>query len=92
MLRGIRKSGFGTKATPNAIANTKWISQDIWLRKDFRLVSIPNNLLMNLKHDEDVDVYLNGKKIYSVKGFINDYRIINVYEQAKDVLQTGKMF
>ena len=45
---------------------------------------------MNLKHDEDVDVYLNGKKIYSVKGFINDYRIINVYEQAKDVLQTGK--
>ena len=83
-------AGFGTKGTPNAIVNTKWISTDIWLRKNFRLVSIPNNLLINLKHDEDVDVYLNGKKIYSAKGFINDYRIINVYEQAKDVLQTGK--
>ena len=84
------EAGFGKDGTPNGIVNTKWISTDIFLRKNFRLISIPSSLIIDLKHDEDVDVYINGKKVYSAKGFIYDYKSVNIYDKAKDVLQTGK--
>ena len=59
------KGGFGREGTPGSKVNTKWHTPNIWLRKNFRLAAIPKTLRIPLHHDEDVQVYLNGKLQFS---------------------------
>lgn len=82
--------GFGTKGTPGAVVRTEWRSGNIWLRRDFRLTAIPGKVILNIHHDEDVEVYLNGKLIASRNGYTVKYEQIDVSMQAADVLQTGR--
>ena len=84
------KGGFGREGTPGSKVNTKWHTSDIWLRKNFRLAAIPKTLRITLHHDEDVQVYLNGKLILDRKGYVSKYGIHDVSKEASDVLQTGK--
>ena len=50
-----------------------WNGKDIWLRKDFRLTSIPENLTLHIHHDEDAEIYLNGSLIHRAKSHTTDY-------------------
>ena len=63
---------------------------DIWLRKDFRLVEIPGKLVLRIHHDEDAQVYLNGKLVKTLKGHANRYLDMDITEAAIDVMQTGR--
>ena len=82
--------GFGTRGTPGSVVRTEWRTREIWLRKDFGLTDIPAKLTLNIHHDEDAEVYLNGKRIASFKGYIGDYKQLDVTMQAADLLQTGR--
>ena len=84
------KGGFGSKGAPGAIVRTEWHNQEIWLRTSFRLAAIPNNLSLNVHHDEDVEIYLNGKLIKKLGGHVNKYETHDVTKEVADVLQTGK--
>lgn len=84
------KGGFGREGTPGSKVNTKWHTSDIWLRKNFRLAAIPKTLRLSVHHDEDVQVYLNGKLILERKGHVSKYQTHDVSKEAADVLQTGK--
>ena len=46
-------------------------------------------LRLFLHHDEDVDVYLNGVKIFSRGGFITDYEWVTV-PNLLETLKNGK--
>ena len=83
-------SGFGAKGTPGTHVRTEWKTSDIWLRKDFRLVEIPGKLVLRIHHDEDAEVYLNGKQIKSFTGHIGRYVDVDITEASLDVLQTGR--
>lgn len=70
--------------------NTNWTSNDLWLRREFTVVD--NNIKgLNLKitHDDNIDVYLNGKKIYSYTGWHHKYIYVPI-ENAPSVLKKGK--
>lgn len=82
--------GFGTKGTPGSVVRTVWDQKDIWMRIDFRLTEIPDRLYLNIHHDEDAEVYLNGKQIASFQKYITEYKNVDVTAAAGDVLQTGK--
>ena len=82
--------GFGTKGTPKANVRTIWKSKDIWMRTSFRLAAIPKTLRLNLHHDEDVEVYLNGKLVFQKPGHISKYQTHDITDISADVLQTGK--
>ncbi|MGE4550952.1 MAG: PSD1 and planctomycete cytochrome C domain-containing protein, partial [Opitutales bacterium] len=84
------KAGFGTKGTTGAIVRTEWRNPEIWLRTSFRLATIPSNLSLNVHHDEDVKIYLNGKLIKELPGHVGKYETHDVSREAADVLQTGK--
>ena len=46
-------------------AKTLWTSKNIWTRRHFNLKEIPaGKLFLKLHHDDNVQVYLNGEKIY----------------------------
>ena len=82
--------GFGREGTPGAVVRTNWTSERIWLRRDFRLETIPSKVVLNLHHDEEVEIYLNGQRIFSRDGYAVDYAAFDITDATRPVLQTGK--
>ncbi len=84
-------AGFGTEGTPGAVVRTKWTTSDIWLRRTFDLESPPKDgqLALNIHHDDDAEVYLNGTEAKSLKRHSNGYQLVILNEDAKRLLKPG---
>ena len=55
-------------------AKTLWISKDIWMRRTFTLNDLNiDKLVLKLYHDDNVEVYLNGQKVYDFVGWTSDF-------------------
>ena len=67
------KAGFGVvdQVTPASTIGTPWKTADIWLRKTIKAPATADfqTVALRVRHDEDVDVYLNGRLIFSEPGF-----------------------
>jgi len=82
--------GFGTKGTPGTVVNTTWDTKDIWLRRRFTLNT--NDLAhakIQLHHDEDAEVYLNGVAALQATGFTTGYEEVEPEAQALAALHNG---
>ncbi|CAM3970045.1 protein of unknown function [Pedobacter westerhofensis] len=78
----------GTAPFGDGQATTQWKSKDLWVRRTFNLAQTDfNNLKLKIMHDDDVEVYLNGKNIYSCQCF--NGKFINVPVDSK-ILQKGQ--
>ena len=73
-------SGFGNDAIagrhPEAKVVTKWTTKGLWLRRHFTVDEIPAKLAdvqLDMFHDEDVEILLNGTKILSARGYTTGY-------------------
>ena len=70
-------AGFGQGA-PNAEHNTEWRTSDIWIRKTFTLSGADarnaSQLVLDLYHDEDCEVYINGVKVLETTGYVANYQ------------------
>jgi hypothetical protein len=84
-------SGFGTAGTPALCLNTTWNTSDIWLRRDFdlRAENIPG-IELQVFHDEDVEVYLNGVLALKLPGYITDYDEFPISNEALATLHPGQ--
>ena len=83
--------GFGSTGTPGIVVNTTWDSADIWLRRGFTLGSVdPAKLKLQIFHDEDVEVYLNGALAAQLPGFITDYDEFDLLPPAIAALHPGE--
>lgn len=72
-------------------AKTVWTTKDIWLRRTFVVNDLNiDRLILKLYHDDNVDVYLNGEKIYSAVGWTSDFKLIPLKEKFKDKLVKGQ--
>jgi len=62
---------------------TQWTADDIWIRRVFTVKNVADihKLLMKISHDDDAEVFLNGKKIYNKVGVVNDYGIIPIEDK-----------
>jgi hypothetical protein len=82
--------GFGTAGTPGIYVNTTWDTPDIWLRRDFGLATedLPG-MKLQVFHDEDVEVYLNGVLALKLTGFITDYDNFEISKEALAALHPG---
>ncbi len=84
-------AGFGTPQTPDTTVGTTWSTRDIWLRTDFQYDGSPfEKAAVNLYHDEDATVYLNGQKILERAWFVPRYELHNITEAAKKYLRAGR--
>ncbi len=80
--------GFGTRNTPGAVVGTIWDTQDIWIRRTFELKApLPKQPVLRLHHDEDAQIYINGKLVRDLGGFTTGY---DAFEFNADVLRVGK--
>jgi len=83
--------GFGRADTPGTVIRTEWHSSDIWLRRTFELESADwNNVHLRIHHDEDAEVYLNGKRVASYAGYLTEYTDLPLDRDGQAALQVGK--
>ena len=65
--------GFGTAGTPGSRIGTEWNTSDIWLRRKVDGPEHLADLYLEVHHDEDAEVYLNGVLIAELKGYTTGY-------------------
>ncbi|PHQ34050.1 glycoside hydrolase family 2 protein [Rhodopirellula bahusiensis] len=82
--------GFGTHETPAARIGHVWDTDAIWLRKSFKLDSIPTNPALLVHHDEDTQIYLNGKLVAKLTGYSTQYHTLPLEPAEAAALQVGK--
>ncbi len=71
-------------------AKTKWTSKNIWVRRTFTPNDLNiNKLLLKLRNDDNVEVYLNGEMVYSTIGWTSDYKLIPIKDKIKNKLKNG---
>jgi hypothetical protein len=82
--------GFGTATTPGAVVGTVWSTKDIWLRRTFEAgTQGAGTAFLKIHHDEDAEVYLNGRLIASLAGYTTDYALAEVTRELGGALKPG---
>ncbi len=86
------KNGKGPFDDQGVKPATQWTSRDVWVRRVFTQDELDfNQLLLQLKNDDDVEVYLNGKKIYSCSPCVNSSFIeIVLHDSLSVALKKGE--
>ncbi|TKK70223.1 DUF4965 domain-containing protein [Ilyomonas limi] len=83
------KTGAAPFGDNDSRAKTKWTSKDLWVRRTFTVQDANmQNLYLKIQHDDNIEVYLNGKEIYEYKGWIHKYKYIPLSSFA-DALKKG---
>jgi hypothetical protein len=85
-------AGFGTKQTPGIRVGTTWDTERIWLRTQVELPALSSldDLTLRLFHDEDVEIFVNGKPLFSTRGYVTAYRDIVLDETRRTHFHPGK--
>ncbi|MBN2310398.1 MAG: hypothetical protein JXR94_15600 [Candidatus Hydrogenedentes bacterium] len=85
------KSGFGTEGTPGARLGTIWNTPDIWLRTAVDMPEALDTCVLwaDLHHDEDVEVYVNGKRLLSRRRYRSDYDRIPLTAEQRALFTPG---
>jgi hypothetical protein len=82
--------GFGTKGTPGAVVRTEWNTPDIWLRRTFELKDKKfSDLRLSIHHDEDAEIYINGRLAAKLQGFTINYVQPPIEKKAINALKAG---
>ncbi|MHC4178013.1 MAG: glycoside hydrolase 5 family protein [Planctomycetota bacterium] len=88
------KAGFGVvdRVTPQASIGTPWTTADIWLRKDIKLAGPVDfqTAALYVRHDEDVQVYVNAKRVFAAAGYNLKITAYDVTGELKAALKPGR--
>jgi hypothetical protein len=77
--------------TPGTVVRTVWDTKEIWLRRTVELPDkLPADLHWSIHHDEDVEVYVNGHKVFERGGYTTDYFLAPLSDAALKALKPGK--
>ncbi|RYG26967.1 DUF4965 domain-containing protein [bacterium] len=83
---GTGKGGFGG----NVPGASPWSTPDIWVRRVFDFSGPTEGLYLRIFHDEDAEVYLNGKKIAQMEGYSTAYVDVPMDATMKAALKQGR--
>ncbi len=87
--------GFGTDGTPGAVVRTIWNTSDIWIRRNVGIGDLSgvnlDNLMFNLHHDEDVEIYINGVLAATETGWSTSYVLKPMNDAGKQALKSNGM-
>ena len=84
------KTGTGLFGTKEQEPKTLWTSREIWLRREFDWQATEvNDLLLRAKYDDNVEIYLNGEKIFNA-GCCSANKEIELSKAFQQKLKKGK--
>ena len=91
---GFRDTGWQAAPAPfgHGISGvrTEWTADDIWLRRTFTLTKLFAHPYLNVLHDDDAEVYIDGKLAASVPGATSSYDLTSLSVDAKRLLIPGR--
>ena len=80
-------AGFGKDGTPGIVVRTPWHTPDIWLRRCFDLDGLPANPHVRVYHDEDCEIFINGRPAAFIEGHSQNYVVAPLLDPT--ALQLG---
>jgi hypothetical protein len=85
-------SGQGPFSDKPVKGATKWSSREIWVRRNFTIEDLNiEKLILLLRNDDDVEVYLNGSLIYNCGPCVNSsFAEIELADSIKSKLIKGQ--
>ena len=85
-------AGFGTPETPALQDKTLWDTPSIWLRTVVEVPELADGdaLSLHLFHDEDIEIFINGQKVFAASGFSNSYGDAKLGPEARKAFHPGK--
>ena len=85
------KGGFGTRETPTIRVSTDWKTDRIWLRGPAGVpkLKVGDQLTMRIFHDEEAEVFVNGKPLLSLKGYGSTYENIVLTASQNALFHVG---
>jgi len=70
--------------------NTKWTTDRIWIRREFKYGRIhPKRLALKIRHERAARVYVNGIKVYESVEPTLAYRMVDISAKANALLREG---
>ena len=91
------KAGFGNPAElvphiSRGMIGTPWSEPDIWLRKEIEIDKLPTHYLglLRIYHDEDVEVFVNGKLVFTEPGFLTEWKGVDITDRLRTALRPGR--
>jgi hypothetical protein len=86
------KMPFGSGWDNNA--STKWVTKNIWVRRLFNIDDLNiEKLILQLRHDDDVEVYINGLPAYNCKDcYVSSIKEYSLSDEIKiDILMRSNL-
>ncbi|MDR2756225.1 MAG: DUF4965 domain-containing protein [Planctomycetaceae bacterium] len=86
------KSGFGGNAPlpNNPVIGTHWTTSEIWLRREFELVEIPQKTILFVYYDESPEIWINGVFAAKRNGYSTSFTLLEINPDAVKTLKKGK--
>jgi len=82
------KNGKAPFSDNKSKGGTNWDTEDLWIRRVFNLKKTDlNKLFLKIKHDDNIEVYLNGQEVYHFTGWTGKYKFIPLNNES---LKKGK--
>ncbi|HOD50345.1 MAG TPA: glycoside hydrolase family 2 TIM barrel-domain containing protein [Candidatus Hydrogenedentes bacterium] len=80
----------GKKDTPGARVRTPWETPSIWARREFTIETLPDgDYYLDILHDEDAEVYINGVLAAKAEGYNGAYEQCLIPDAARAALKPG---
>lgn len=87
------KAGFG-RPENNLKVGTRWETPYIYLRRYINFDGLTKEEISKLEvqifHDEDCVVYINGVKALELEGFVNSYKVVPISDAARATIKPGQ--
>lgn len=81
---------FGRGAPPGVHVRSRWDTPDIWLRGELSLPARPVGMLIRYFHDEDMEVFVNGKELLREVGYARQYRQRALSKEEMALFRQGR--
>jgi len=84
------RGAFGRRGAPGLTLRHTWETPDIYARTRFRVDRFPRLLRMELFHDRNIEVAINGRTVLRREGYTTDSITIDLPFDPRSVLQIGE--
>jgi beta-galactosidase len=82
--------GFGDGKAPLSRVGSEWKTSDIWIRRTVEIPALPAAPALYVHHDDDAEVFINGRQVVSLPGSQSHYRLVPLDAQARAALRPGR--
>ena len=82
--------GFHPDDLPAAFARTVWNTPDIYLRREFTISPGASHFALQVSHDDDAEIYLNGVLAATLPGYAHAYAEVAISPAALATLHPGR--